>query len=519
MQEPCSRVTTTSGFPKFRKVLIPISAAALLCAGAAVLAQTPSAVKDGTVYNRPAVLISNDKLEVAIAKQGGSMLRILIQGDQQGLSPYGNPEMAPSVPDNRKFTGSMVGHFVCVDGFGNPSREESAAGLAMHGEAYLQPWKLESSDKQGGTATVKFSAELPLRQESFTRTIRMVDGESVIYVDSELESHTAFDRTANWGEHPFLFPPFIEREHTVVDMSGTRSRTRNYDAPTAAGGGGGRGGRGGQAGPAGAAGRGPQGAPGAPGVPAAPGAPGAPGAVAGPGGAGAPAGMAGRGAAGGGRGLQQDKEFAWPMAPDPDGKPIDMRAAPAVGSWTAHTTTLVDPSRQLGFITIMNTARHYLLGYVFRREEYPWVQNYMQYNSDWMGRGVEFATQPFDLPHRDMEEMNRMYDTPVYRWLPAKSKISTRFLMFWVKSPGRHDPHRRRAVGERQSHRGRPRRGEDHHAGGFIADVVGSALPGCRRPFGRRSGRRAQCRRVTNALFSRYLYAAQTTRLRRACCS
>jgi hypothetical protein len=28
-----------------------------------------------------------------------------------------------------------------------------------------------------------------------------------------------------------------------------------------------------------------------------------------------------------------------------------------------------------------------------------------------------------------------MFDTPVYRWLPAKSKISTRFLLFWVKSP------------------------------------------------------------------------------------
>ena len=112
-----------------------------------------------------------------------------------------------------------------------------------------------------------------------------------------------------------------------------------------------------------------------------------------------------------------------------------MRAAPAVGSWTGHTTTLMDPSRKLGFITIMNTARHYLLGYVFRREEFPWVQNYLAYNSDWMGRGVEFATQPFDLPHRDMEEMNRMYDTPVYRWLPAKSKIATSFLLFYVKSP------------------------------------------------------------------------------------
>ena len=52
------------------------------------------------------------------------MLRIQIQGDPQGISPFGNPELVPGVPDDRKLTGPMVGHFVCVDGFGSPSKEE-----------------------------------------------------------------------------------------------------------------------------------------------------------------------------------------------------------------------------------------------------------------------------------------------------------------------------------------------------------------------------------------------------------
>jgi len=223
----------------------------------------------------------------------------------------------------------MVGHFVCVDGFGSPSKEEAAAGLAMHGEAYLQPWKLVSAEKQAGVATVKFAVDLPKFQETFARSLQIVDGENVLYIDSELTSDTAFDRTANWGEHPFLFPPFVERGNTVVDVSGARSRTRTY----------------------------------------------------------------------------------------------------------GHTATLMDPARPLAWVTVLNKARHYLLGYVFRHEEYPWVQNYMQYTGVWIGRGVEFATQPFDLPHRDMVELNRMFDSPVYRWLPAKSKIATRFLLFYAKSP------------------------------------------------------------------------------------
>jgi hypothetical protein len=372
MPETSQRSVMRQRASKRGSVPIGVFAAALFCACVCALGQTAPAPKEGVVYNRPVFLVANDKLEVAVVKQGGSMLRILIQGDPQGLSPFGNPEMVPQVPDNRKLQGAMVGHFVCVDGFGSPSAEERAAGLAMHGEAYLQPWKLAASEKQGATTTVKFTANLPLLQEAFTRILRMVDGESVIYVDSELESQVAFDRTANWGEHPFLFPPFLEAEKTVVDMSGTRARTRSYPGRS-----------GGQRTP-----------------------------------------------------FTQGQDFTWPMAPGSNGTPMDLRAAPADAVWSSHTTTLMEPSRRLAYLTVLNTARHYLLGYVFRREEYPWVQNYMNYTTNgWMSRGLEFATQPFDLPRRDMVELNRMFDTPVYRWLPAKSKIATRFLLFYVKSP------------------------------------------------------------------------------------
>src|SRR5437763_11276402 len=113
-----------------------MSVLAAVLGGACVraLAQASPALKESVVYNRPVYFLANDKLEVAVVKTGGSMLRLLIQGDSLGLSPFGNPEMAPEVPDNRKLQGPMVGHFVCVDGFGSPSAEERAAGLAMHGE-------------------------------------------------------------------------------------------------------------------------------------------------------------------------------------------------------------------------------------------------------------------------------------------------------------------------------------------------------------------------------------------------
>jgi hypothetical protein len=339
----------------------------MMVGSSVALAQTEVPLKEASVLNRPVYLLSNDKLEVAIIKQGGAMLRVLLQGDAVGLSPFGNPEMVPAVPANRKLQGSMVGHFVAVDGFGSPSQQERAAGIAMHGEAYLAPWKLVSAEKEGATATTKFTVDLPLLQETFTRQFRMVDGENVVYVNSELQSNVAFDRTANWGEHPFLYPPFLEPEKTVVDMSGTRAKTRT----------------GGQRLP-----------------------------------------------------LEQGKEFTWPTITGTDGKTYDMRIQPAGANWNGHTTTLMDASKPIAWVTILNTDKNYLLGYVFKHQEYPWVQNYMAYNTNgWSGRGIEFATQPFDLPHREMVELGKMFDTPVYRWLPAKGKIASSFLMFWVKSP------------------------------------------------------------------------------------
>jgi hypothetical protein len=77
-----------------------------------------------------------------------------------------------------------------------------------------------------------------------------------------------------------------------------------------------------------------------------------------------------------------------------------------------------------------------LLGYIFRREEFPWVQNWEYYPADnQLARGLEFSTMPFDVPRREAIQTNAMFDTPTYRWLPAKSTIATRFLLFWTRTP------------------------------------------------------------------------------------
>ena len=324
-----------------------------------LLAATLGAAQQEVTFDgKPARVIENDKLALTILSAGGSMVQLVRKDDPAKLNPLDG-----------------LGHFLCVDGFGGVSSEERAAGLPGHGEAYRAQWELRSSDRKDGLLTVVLGATLPIVQEVFRRTIRIVDGESVVYIDTELESLLGFDRPINWAEHATIGGTFLEQGTTVTELSATRSMTRPHvsqrtNAPIR-------------------------------------------------------------------HQLADAREFAWPMAPLLNGGTIDMRIAPTATDIVDHTTSLMDPSKRLVYITALHPARRALLGYVFRREEYPWTQIWDSYPSGGKRsyRGLEFATQPFDLPRRDVIQTNTMFGTPTYRWLPAKSTITSSFLMFYVATP------------------------------------------------------------------------------------
>jgi hypothetical protein len=310
-------------------------------------------------FQEAALTISNDKLTLGLRTEGGAMVRLVLNDDPAAVNALD----------------AVLGHFVCVDGFGPVSSEERAAGLPGHGEAHRVPWETIASEKTntGGvaTTTVSFSATLPIVQEKFRRTIRIVGGENVVSIESELESLLGFDRPINWGEHATIGRPFLELGKTVVEMSATRAMTRSHDSQS----------------------EGPH-------------------------------------------RLQSFKPFTWPMAPALNGESIDVRPTPTGVPIGDHTTSLMDPARRLVFVTAFNTEKRLLLGYVFRRAEYPWTQLWEFYPvGDRIARGLEFSTQPFDLPRREVIQTNSMFDTPTYRWLPAKSKIGSAFLMFYTRTP------------------------------------------------------------------------------------
>ena len=200
--------------------------AAFYLAGAA-LAQTPESgfLKNSTFEEVPALLISNDKIELTVLSDGGALANLILRDDPEKLSPYWNPKRYAREA-GRKHSGYALGHFVCVDGFGPVSPEEKEAGLTGHGEAHTLAWDTKSVRRDGQAAVLTQAVKLPILQEIFTRTLRIVDGENVVYVDSELESLLGFDRPVNWGEHATIGSPFLEAAVTVVDMPAARAQTR-----------------------------------------------------------------------------------------------------------------------------------------------------------------------------------------------------------------------------------------------------------------------------------------------------
>jgi len=322
-------------------------------------------------YGRPAIALANDKVELTVLPLGGPIAKIVSFADSEKLNPLWDSFRNDRESGRPVRNSGGVGHFTCVDGFGPTSAEERAAGLEGHGEAHRQIWTTVSAEAGGGIAELVQAVTLPRLHETLRRTISLRDGENVVKVHSALTSLLEFDRPAVWAEHATIGSPFLERGVTVVDMSANRAITR----PTP------------KAGP------------------------------------------------GNKHRLPGGEEFEWPMAPTVSGEKVDLRAAP-MGESLDHTGHLMTVGGNVAWVTALHPEKKLLLGYLFKTDEFPWLQTWEHYPAKGMlARGLEFGTQAFDLPRRQVITENSLFGQLLYRWLPAATTIESTYLMFWTEVP------------------------------------------------------------------------------------
>ena len=317
----------------------------------------------------PAIVLSNGKLELTVVLSGATLANLALLEDRSRLSPLWNEARAIRLAGGAPAAAGLGGHFLCLDGFGSPSQEEIRAHYPFHGEASGQHFEVLMSTKVPPISVMMFGAQLPLAQELVTRKVQMVDGENVIYIETQVENLLPFDRPVSWAEHATVGPPFLEPGKMIIDMPAGRCRVRAEK----------------------------------------------------------PGPVPGR--------LEPLKDFDWPMGPLRKGGTANLLNVPEEVSLDLASCQ-IKPERAYGYVAAFNQDKRLLFGYVFNRQDFPWLMSWMNYTGDAKAaRGIEFSTQPFDVSRREAVDTHEMFGTPTYRWLPAKSKLRTRFLLFYTKVP------------------------------------------------------------------------------------
>ena len=133
--------------------------------------------------------------------------------------------------------------------------------------------------------------------------------------------------------------------------------------------------------------------------------------------------------------LQPGAEFIWPMAPRKDRALSDLRVFTNAEVSGAFTTHLMETERTDAFFAAFSPAHNLMLGYVWKRADFPWMgiweENRSRMLPPWNGRtttwALEFGVSPFPETRRKMIDRHGLFGVPGYRWLPARARLTAEF--------------------------------------------------------------------------------------------
>ena len=200
-----------------------------------------------TFHGRPAWVLENGVLRVAVLKGGGHIAEVRqTTGDQRrDVNPMRvphyptiDPQTYDDARDNSRYgddphrwlSSGYMGHLLCFPAYGPPSSpEEVAAGLGNHGEAPIVAWR-KISGTDGDVVTLRYGAELGKTQYRVERTLTMGRMLPWVRVEESVENLLPFDRPIQWMQHATFGPPFVEPGKSLLRISATRGH-RNGELP------------------------------------------------------------------------------------------------------------------------------------------------------------------------------------------------------------------------------------------------------------------------------------------------
>ncbi|HLY62270.1 MAG TPA: hypothetical protein VKV95_16130 [Terriglobia bacterium] len=141
--------------------------------------------------------------------------------------------------------------------------------------------------------------------------------------------------------------------------------------------------------------------------------------------------------------LKSAREFRWPYAPAMAGGTANLTRCFIKEGLGFVATVLLDPRREVEYVAALDTKHHLLLGYCFRRSDYPWVtiweENHARTNVPWSGRsqarGLEFGSAPFPVSPREAFTRGPLFGTPTLSTVSGGGRVTIQYAAFLAHLP------------------------------------------------------------------------------------
>ena len=325
-------------------------------------------------HGRRAAAIENEHLRVAVLAEGGHIAEVLDKrtGINALWTPHW-PSIEPSIYDAGRHG----------DTYGTGSDAKLLAAIMGHNlclDIFGGPSAEEACagmTAHGDASVAPYDlrqtdrglvarTQLPLAQIAFERRLDLQG--PAVDVRERIESLCGVDRPIAWTQHVTLGPPFLEKGATEFRVSAARSQVYEGEFGVA-------------------------------------------------------------------DYLRRGAVFDWPHAPRAGGGSTDLRRLTTAPRSSAYTAHLLDSGRRPAFFVAFSPAAQLAFGYAWDPSDFPWIgiweENDSRTGPPWNGRtlarGMEFGVSPFPETRRAMVERGRLFDTPTYRWLPARGVLEASY--------------------------------------------------------------------------------------------
>jgi hypothetical protein len=173
--------------------------------------------------------MENDHLRLTVLQEGGHIAEVFAK--HAGINPLWTPPW-PSIEHSAydrsahevyggdvesSLLSGIMGHNLCLDIFGGPSREEAASGLPVHGEASAVTYQLRVT-----TGELIMQAHLHHANLNVERRIEL-HGHAA-RVRETVHNPKGVDHPVGWTQHVTLGPPFLKKGETQFRASVVQSR-------------------------------------------------------------------------------------------------------------------------------------------------------------------------------------------------------------------------------------------------------------------------------------------------------